>query len=155
VLQAQRFSRAPASSLVHAGANWGRPPRPRSMSVPLQRTHETQARKEAVGGANWGRPPRPRSMSVCLFQRAGNTCELQEAVGDLLHRLPLRFDGPSVLRLVYHLHTSAYVSIRQHTSAYVSIRQHTSASMALRSWASSTTCTHAIALLYVCSSLAQ
>jgi hypothetical protein len=24
-----------------------------------------------------------------------------------------------------HLHTSAYVSIRQHTSAYVSIRQHT------------------------------
>jgi hypothetical protein len=26
-----------------------------------------------------------------------------------------------------HLHTSAYVSIRQHTSAYVSIRQHTSA----------------------------
>jgi hypothetical protein len=26
-----------------------------------------------------------------------------------------------------HLHTSAYISIRQHTSAYVSIRQHTRA----------------------------
>jgi hypothetical protein len=33
---------------------------------------------------------------------------------------------------VQHLHTSAYVSIRQHTSAYVSIRQHTSAYVSIR-----------------------
>ncbi len=31
-----------------------------------------------------------------------------------------------------HLHTSAYVSIRQHTSACVSIRQHTSAYVSIR-----------------------
>jgi hypothetical protein len=34
--------------------------------------------------------------------------------------------------LQHHLHTSAYVSIRQHTSAYVSIRQHTSAYASIR-----------------------
>ncbi len=40
--------------------------------------------------------------------------------------------GSAFLVLQRHLHTSAYVSIRQHTSAYDSIRQHASTCVSIR-----------------------
>jgi hypothetical protein len=63
---------------------------------------------------------------VCLRTRA-----LKEAV-DGAGVPEVHFVDVAAARQGEHLHSSAFVSIRQHSSACVSIRQHTSAYVSIR-----------------------